>query len=416
VISAEQQRQIEIEQTPDVASMASANTPQSSHSAQEISDLDIDMIIELLPDLLHRSRELLSVTTPLKMSLQNVETIVQELQAPEGKRRKIMKLREIAFDHTRANYVGMDKYINESYILRRLFGDTEPDFGNLRPDIVLQAANIASIVRELIVLQADDRSTADILQDLDRVFPKHFLSGFSDPAQYGFSILRDEAFNLGLSIRTQSVIAALRKHQEQRNPSSGDAVDPDHILADMFYEEPEERNESLSAYEDALTNGKPKYLAGWVFGSSDSDQTMEDKYQSKIQDRVEEIRRRFLDDTQAHRDGDFVIFEELSAEFPWMGFLFELVDWARQRMVEIESNIKDQGGVKNIKKALLEYIQEANSQVDGQIQIDWEPTEDSSAHSEISEGEEANDEAASKGPQSSKRYYIQTQPSPILGY
>jgi hypothetical protein len=352
-------------QSPGAMSNLSGTTALTSQSTQKIADLDTGMIVELLPDLSREAFRLLDLLAPSNASASDIENVVKELQVPGSGRGKRLRLREKTFDSTKENYTGA-LFINPELVLRKIFGDQSLDAGDFRPDLILYASNIATLVKELLVAQQNNPSTMDLLRDLDDIFPTPFLSGYEHDPQGGSSALYRLTFDLALELRTQTCLTVLKNYQDEAN------YDPDQLLAQLFFEPPLQRDSSLSTYVDAMTNGQLRKIAGYRGDSLnliEERSGVEDSHAAEIRKRVEAIREAFRFEDDAIEEGDYVDFDRLNDRFPWTSFLANVVQWSQSRMEEVNRGIEKQGGIENITRSLIDKIQSS----DHHIELYYEP-------------------------------------------
>lgn len=353
--SEEAEQDVELEEDPDIQkrlqspgglSNMSGTTALTSHSQQEIGDLDSEIIVETLEDISKTSFQLLQLLIPSPVSQDLVESAVKELQIPGSTLGKRLNLKEKAFDSYKTAY-GSDLFINASYILRKLFHDTPPAVDASNPEPILQEANIAILAKIFLVAQRDGPETIQILQLLDGSFPDPFLADYEAEPEDGGSALVFDTFELALEVRTQYLISVLKSYKNDAG------YDPNAFLAQIFLEPPAQRDDSLSPFEDSFENGQCRPIAGITADVANEDELNE--YAKLVRQRVEDIRTTFLDHQQAILDGDFVDFEGLYEEYTWTGFLTKLIGWSQLRFMEIRRGIEKQGGIRNIVEN-LEHI------------------------------------------------------------
>lgn len=323
---------------------------QTSHTTAELAGLD-PLMVELLPQLWLSSLNVLTLLAPSNTSAELVESTVKELKVPGSRRAKRLRHEEKKFKTDRENF-GTDEYIRTSFILQKVFGSQEVELGIFRPDAILQAANLATLIKDLLVKESQGQSTHNFLAVLDTWFPESFVSQFADNVYVGNSTMLDETFNFALRVRTQYTIAALRYHKAGEAP-----WEPDQILTELFYDRLERRTARLSYFDDVTKNGQIKNLLR--AGPANSE------YQDAIiRNRVLDIREAFRQSEDAAQAGDLVDFEQLDEQFPWSIFLVDAVQWTRSRLDEIEESIRQQGGVDNLVRSLIEAIKNSDSQVE----------------------------------------------------
>jgi hypothetical protein len=353
--------QYQLARSPGGMSTMSGTTALTSHSAQEMADLDSEMVVKLIPSLLRDTSQLLDILLLANVTAPVVETIVKELQVPGSSRGKMLRYVEETFSITRRNF-GSELFINPTYILRKLFNQQDPGMGDFRPEIVLHAANIATLVKGLLIAQRDNPNTMPLLQRLDDLFPSPFLSHFEAASQHGTSALVQVSFDFALELRTQTIISILKAFQDDPN------YDPDQLISQIFYEPPAQRDPSLSTYQDSVINGEFRRIGG-IADSWPTSKAVFAARSRKISERVEAIRESFNVDSQAIEDGDYVDFDQLHTKFPWINFITEAMKWSQLRMEEINRGLEAQGGIYNVATSLAEEIQNQNSQ----IELNYEP-------------------------------------------
>jgi hypothetical protein len=320
-----------------------------------VEGLDPTLIIEVLPDLWVSSLKILTLLAPANASDDLVESAVRDLKVPGSARAKRLMHREQKFSVDKAIF-GSDNYIRVSFILQKVFkSPIEP--GMPRPDAILQAANLATLVKGLLVSPRESASTFHFFSDLDTWFPESFVTQFADNTHSGNSTLLDESFEMALDIRTQYAIVALLyfKSDEQE-------WHPEQVLTDLFHDPLDRRTIQASHHGDAKQHGKIKKLMRKGPKNTPDQEAM-------INDRISALRETFRQSEDAAEAGDLVDFDELEKQFPWAPFLVKIVHWARSRLDEIEESVRQQGGVDNLVKSLVEAIKNNDSQ----LELDFEP-------------------------------------------
>jgi hypothetical protein len=338
-------------------SQMSGTTAITSYSAGELQDLVTMKVVGFLPDLLGSSYRILDQLAPAGADfskVKTVESIMRDLKVLGSWRATRLKHDEESFEKVRQWY-GSDKYIQIPLILRKLFGTSEADFGSFRPDAILQAANLSTLVVVLMVTQKESPSSVNDFGAVDKHFPQQFLSEFNSTAEFGNSKLASKSFTIGLDLRTQFSIVALIHHQRDVD------FDPDRILATCFFDSPPQPDANTTYFDDFFHNGQLKEI---LQGTPNSN-----SQKGRIKARVKEIRQAFRDNPDAADAGDLVDFEFLEDEFPWNEFISDVVRWTRSRLDEITESIKKQGSVETIMKSLIETVKDD----DGQADLQYEP-------------------------------------------
>jgi hypothetical protein len=338
----------------------SSFSARTSHSQGEIGALD-PMVAEMLPDLWNDSYRIMNLLAPADASEEQVGSIVRELKVSGSRLAKSLRQNEKRFGVTREHY-GNEPYIKTTLIFQRLLGSPDPAEANFRPDAIIHTANLATLVKDFLVMEKESQSSQSILGGLDSYFPQVFVAKFEDNIQAGNSRLLEESFELALDIRTQLTIVALGFQKEQ------ESWDPEQILLETFYDAPQQRSRSpLSDFEDTVRNGRPRDLMG-------AGLPLADHQNVEVLQRVKDIRSAFRQSNDAREIGDLVDFEQLEELFPWVKFLTDLVHWSRIRLDEISEGIKQQGGIRNMTQLFIEAIKNNDSQVD----INYDPPPPSS--------------------------------------
>lgn len=333
---------------PEGSSRMSGTTTLTSHPSQTPEDLDAGMLVELLPDLWRDTTRLLNLLVFEGISVGDIESLLSDLHTVGSKGKRLRHI-ETGFENTK-NYYGSDVFIDSSLIFRKLSIDQDLSEGAPRPDVVLQGANVATMVKSLLVSDIHLPTTLVFLRRLDDSFPLPFLSGFGDALVKGSSALAEETFDLALELRTQTAIAILRASKEDPD------FDPDILVTKLFFEIPPGQYQPSSG--EVFIEGIPlRSIAGFDFGDDPEPQV--------ITERLEAIFTCFRQES-AIAHSNRVRFELLDDQFPWNAFLAKLLEWSLLRKREIEDGINAQGDVGQITRSLARTLKD----VDDQIRLD----------------------------------------------
>ncbi|KAI9730035.1 MAG: hypothetical protein M1818_008304 [Claussenomyces sp. TS43310] len=343
-------------QSPGGMSGMSGTTALTTQSAQELEELDAAMILELLPDLWRDTEKLLNILAPKGTSVSSLESTVKRLHIPGTREGNRLRHTEKTFESTKENY-GTDIFIDPALILRKLFDDHDLGENVHRLNIVLQAANIAALIKGLLVADPESPETLALLTRLNKLFPTPFLSGYAEELQFGSSALLDDTFALALGLRSQMSIATLREYREDPG------YDPDRLLVQLFYE-PVEGQSQTDSHEDILLNGHPRRIAGLNTEMTPESSEFLNSVSSRILQQYESIHANLYHEADATENGDRVNFEQLDDQFPWIEFLANVVDWGQSRMAEIRAGIIAYGGVDRITKSLVDAMKTLDSQIE----------------------------------------------------
>ncbi|PVH69757.1 hypothetical protein DL98DRAFT_522014 [Cadophora sp. DSE1049] len=338
-------------QSPGAMSQMSGTTAITSYSAQEIAKLD-PMMAEILPELLESASKILDQLAPKNAieTEEQVNAIVKDLKIPGSRRGKHLRLHEQRFMAAKS-YYGSDIYIRSSFVLRKLLGTDNLERGNFRPDPVIQAANLATLLTEFLVLQQGEGKAKSTLQGVCSIFPEAFIGKFDEEADVGNINSVDENFDLALDLYTQSAIVNLSRMEEE-----GAEFTPDQALADVFYDQ----------YDQADPEGRFAELTdgGVLKNILRPSQTYSQTQVEMIQERLGLLSATIRYSEEARQAGDLVDFDQLNEMFPWVTFITHLVQWSRRRFAEISEAITEQGGIEEITQSLIELIQNNDSQAE----------------------------------------------------
>ncbi|CZT04604.1 hypothetical protein WAI453_007786 [Rhynchosporium graminicola] len=331
-------------------SQYSGTTAISTYSAQEIAKLD-PIMAEFLPDLLVGAFKILDHLAP-KDAIETedqVALIVNDLKIPGSQFGKRLRRHEEIFTPAK-HWYGSDIYIQLPFVLRKLLGTKNPEEGIFRPDPIIHAANLATLVTEFLVLQRGEAKTQTTLQAIClKEFPHSFI-GKADVARLGQQS-EDEIFELSLDFHTQTAMVCLTFLEEE-----GNQFTPSQVLASIFFDQYNDENPEASFTEmteegvmkDILRLGQP-YRKAQV---------------EMINERLALIDGTFRYSEEAREAGDLVDFDQLEELFPWMKFITHLVQWSRSRFDDIIETIRKRGGIDEITKSLIVLVKAADSQVD----------------------------------------------------
>lgn len=374
-------------QSPGAASAISGTTARTSHSAQELADMDSEGMLDALPDLLAAAIKILNLLAPQNALPAYIIGNAKDLQDLGSRVSKNFYRLKRTFRLQR-DLFGSEQFINMAIALRALLKVAhvnEVGSGPWRADGVLQMANLTTLAMTILPAQRQDPSAQNVLEKLEREFPTPFLIGIEpiqtgSVASMGHSGMMENTFAMALEVRTQYFIRLLSRHIDRPN------FDPDTVLKQVFFES-----------ENAVKG----WDAPGLRGEELSKQQVE-----VIKQRVQQIRHTFPEDSRALESGHFVDLERLGATFSWSAFITSIASWCRMRQDEIEGQLEYQGGLENIVKTLGDEIERraAHFTLDAQgdatevegrsplVELDYEPP------SEISEATSDQNESSKRLP------------------
>ena len=316
--------------SPGGLSAISGTTARTSFPTQDPTGSNSEDILDTLPDLSDTADRFLSFVIPAEISEVSVATTIAQLHNKDTHENKKLRRLGDTFERQRKEYGG-DSYINVGDTLRRLLGEkaapVDEQTASWRPDALLQKANLAILVFQM--LSSEEQKQKEIfLEDIAGIFPRPFAQrlGNSEDLTIECSALAEATFRLALEVRTQEAIMLIAKHVGELN------FDPDTALLQIFYD--------------------AKELKGWAVSGLRAAE-LQDEAKKKILGRVEELRVAFRSTTSDERSSAVEILRET---FPWTLFTQQMVAWAGQRLIEIETQTTTYGGARVICQRLSDVI------------------------------------------------------------
>lgn len=320
------QQSIQLQQnhkSPGGLSTFSGTTARISFPAQELTEIRPDGMLDTLSDLSDASEKLLSFVIPTELSKASVATNMAQLQ--NKKTRENEKYQQLidTFERQRKEYGG-DSYINVGETMRRMLGrkagPITEQTASWRPDALLQKANLAVLVSQMLSIAEQDQHD-QFLEDVAATFPQPFAQRLdnSESLTPECSSLVEATFRMALEVRTQEAIMLLARHVGKIN------FDPDTALLQMFYD--------------------ANNLKGWaVSGLRTAD--LKKDFKDIILGRVEQLRKSFKPPG----------VESLRMTFPATTFAEDVIAWAGQRLTEIDIQTTTHGGAQIICQRLVDGV------------------------------------------------------------
>lgn len=175
---------------------------------------------------------------------------------------------------------------------------------------IIYVANLANAVKDLLFLQPSDPNVLPILQEVDNEFPHQFLAIFSDDnnAIPGSSMLSPQAFDFGLSLRTQLVARTWMADHDK------EGFDPVDAISLYFY------------FVDGMH--KMWQVPNW----------QSDHFHQMLDGQLNALRSMVTSDGK-------VDFAELEQRFPWPQLQHDLCSWVMARFRELTQILESKGGV-----------------------------------------------------------------------
>ncbi|MCJ1393472.1 hypothetical protein MMC18_006347 [Xylographa bjoerkii] len=372
VKSREQAGRTGVDRSPGSLSAISGTTARTSHSAQELAELDAAEMVDALPDLADASDKILNLLMPAEVSDASIDAIAKTLEDPTSRLTKKLARLTGSFQPTKKVY-GNEPYINVSIAIRGTLAvrrSSQVGAGPWRPDAIFYKANIAQLMASLLSLSA--QSVRPWVEKMERDFPAPFLSHLSKSQQQfeapGVSYLLEETLEAAFDIRLQLFLSLLKQYYREEN------FDPDVLLSDVFYA--------------GLTS-----IKGWdINGLRTKELTRH--HQKMIAERLDAIQEIF-------NEQEVLDVESISSKYPWLNCVRSLMSWAESRKDEIEAQMVLVGGVERVHSALTAEITRraglpaGNEGIGGgddsplNVQLEFQPSElshylsDRQPHSEV---------------------------------
>lgn len=312
------------------SSASSGASPRSSTYSQ-LDRLDRDDMLLGLGDLLHDSKEMLSLLLyPDDPQTVNVfcQHIYRGSTDQTGKRFRKLHRR---FEESCAPY-GKQLYIAPDLVFRKLANVRDL---NLVPDhlwqytAVFEMVNLALLLQALYSFQLVDDEAGKHLEFLSNHFPLPFDSKWRLTDTSATSTDADyvrPTVHLGLDLRTQFLIRSLKDKERVSKPT----FDPELFLAGAFYD------------DDNVF---------WGFPRESEDSKLPDHFHMDFMRRISQIRGAF--DTRDN-ERPMIDLDRLDMLYPWPEFLLSLTRWARERQATIAAKIDAFGGVARMQSELRE--------------------------------------------------------------
>lgn len=319
--------------SPGGVSAFSGTTARTSHSAQDLSDLNTETLLDVFLDLSRASDKLLKCLMPREISEAFVHAHMAQLQTKNSSANKNFNRLATTLSVNKEVYAS-ESYIRVQEVLQTLVGNNQEartDTGPWRPDALIQKANLAHLASS-ILSRSWRTQDSRVVEELEEAFPSSFIEGFvnSETLQAGFSELVDETFELALAIRTQYAIMLLARHARQPNFDAGT------VAAEIF-----------------LQDGRS--LRGWDIPSLRA-RDLHAEAKATVRSRF-----RIFSDTFANSGEDFLAgIELLQSLFPWSTFILQAVTWIDLRLKELDRQIADCQGANRMFEALQIAVQSAS--------------------------------------------------------
>jgi hypothetical protein len=310
-------------------SVMSGTTAKTSFSQEEISDLDPDVMVDVLPSLATAADELAKLIVPVDPKSRPV--VRKEIRTLGTKHNKLFKNRMDALSIHKHSF-GSTEYIQPSIVLRALLGVQNmkdvPE-GPWRPDSVIYKINLAQMLNSMLITLhgngSNDITAAGYtaIEHLDL----HFASAIAGP------IFKENALQLCLAILTQLTIVRLSFYMADLN------FGPSEAIARIFY-------------ADDGHGGLLKDESGSVLFRHRNVlhiPTLSEEEQNLVLGTVQEASNQLIsafDDANA--ETWIPALGQLRADHPWEQFVDQVIQYYFDRKQDLDGQIAAGGGIVQI--------------------------------------------------------------------
>jgi hypothetical protein len=315
----------EIPESPEDAHNISGTTILPSEPE---NDMDLVMMLEVLPDLERTAMNVLDFLVPASADPVSIVNMAKSLADPRSTQSKRLD-RFTTQLKNEARYFGGRTYIDVSLasemILSRFWSKDGGVEANFTPEPILHRANCARFALEVLLASSNANAFKQAIRNVEDLFPLPFMSDLMKGKRraIGQSSLEEGTFELALEIRTQSLIMQLEDRQHDRD------FEPHAILRDVFFLD-------VSADETFESSDAP--LRGFSLDKlGGADGYLPARFREAAYDRFNDIRVMLPEDD----DGYFDI-EGLASTYRWQRFLLRAAKWVHKRCEEINEDLEDQ--------------------------------------------------------------------------
>lgn len=304
-------------------SALSGTTAHTSHSDEEVAQMDPDIIVDSLPRLAEASDDLVKHLVPQGPDTDPARW--KEIRQKDSRLNKQYRNRLAVVGILQPNF-GSTEYLHLRTILRALLGTAPSGAGpaaQWRPDAIILKINLAQMVHRLLILchtRDWDEGSTDAIARLSQVFPEAVAGNEYSP----------EALDVWLDIAAHVCVAQLEAHAVEHH------FDPDVIIENTFYNE---HGVFIHLEALALTSLPQPELENAL---------------SKVDDLVTKLKSQF------HRTGSTGVtaaLGKLKSQFRWEALQNHAVRFHEKWKMELDNRIEEAGGVHRIVKELAKQAE-----------------------------------------------------------
>ncbi|BCR94104.1 uncharacterized protein AKAW2_11150S [Aspergillus luchuensis] len=310
---------------PQYGNQVIPETPEDEHNisgttilpSEPDHDLDVDIMVEALPDLERAAANVLDFLVPGSADPVSIMSRAKQLRDPAGTQSRRLQRSVTNLNHE-AKYFGQKSpltYLDVEYIVEvsGLEDYSKP---------VLYKANCARFaLRMLLATPGTESSPEQAISTIHDEFPSPFMANLVERgAQKSVdeSYLEKETWQLALEIRTQYLIMQLEAHQND------DDFDPVEILTTGFF---------LDAPKDAPSDAERRFRGFNLERFTDARGELPSKYRSDVESRYDDMR------VVLEVDGTI---GALKGDYRWQKFVMQAARWIRKRCDEVNNDLKGQ--------------------------------------------------------------------------
>ncbi|EHA23555.1 hypothetical protein ASPNIDRAFT_207437, partial [Aspergillus niger ATCC 1015] len=310
---------------PQYGNQVIPETPEDEHNisgttilpSEPDNDLDVDIMVEALPDLERAAANVLDFLVPGSADPVSIMSTAKKLRDPAGTQSRRLQRSVTNLNHE-AKYFGQKSpltYLDVEHIV-----DVSGLEDYSKP--VLYKANCARFaLRMLLATPGTESSPEQAISTIHDEFPSPFMANLVEQGvqkSVDESYLEKETWELALEIRTQYLIMQLEAHQDD------DDFDPVGILTTGFF---------LDVPKDAPSDAERRFRGFSLERFTDARGELPSRYRSDVESRFDDMR------VVLEVDGTI---GALKGDYRWQKFVMQAARWIRKRCDEVNNDLKGQ--------------------------------------------------------------------------
>ncbi|KAI2931045.1 hypothetical protein CBS147320_2838 [Aspergillus niger] len=310
---------------PQYGNQVIPETPEDEHNisgttilpSEPDNDLDVDIMVEALPDLERAAANVLDFLVPGSADPVSIMSTAKKLRDPAGTQSRRLQRSVTNLNHE-AKYFGQKSpltYLDVEHIV-----DVSGLEDYSKP--VLYKANCARFaLRMLLATPGTESSPEQAISTIHDEFPSPFMANLVEQGvqkSVDESYLEKETWELALEIRTQYLIMQLEAHQDD------DDFDPVEILTTGFF---------LDVPKDAPSDAERRFRGFSLERFTDARGELPSRYRSDVESRFDDMR------VVLEVDGTI---GALKGDYRWQKFVMQAARWIRKRCDEVNNDLKGQ--------------------------------------------------------------------------